>query len=81
MKTADGRQISGLWCVRAHDAALRERDFQHLASPEFLNKITPDNLGSSNSSFKRVELPAESAVILFHANAMISLDMVSHILW
>jgi len=81
MRTADGRQIAGLWCPRAHDAALRERDFQYLTSPDFLSQaLTPENL-ERESGFKRVELPAESAVILFHANAMVSLDMISHILW
>lgn len=79
MRTTDGRQITGLWCPRAHDAALKEREFQYLASPDFLTSLTPETLGASK--FQRVELPAESAVILFHANAMISLDMVSHILW
>jgi hypothetical protein len=87
--TSDGRTISAFFCRRSHDHALRERDFQHLvADGAFISSPQAASVAASAPQQQQQQqqqqqpvLPPESAVVLFHANAMVGLDMVEYALW
>jgi hypothetical protein len=72
--TADGRTVHALWCPRAHDADLKEREFQRLVAGSSSSSSSGSPIGGSglgSLGTGGVELPPEAAVILFHANAMV----------
>ena len=63
--TADGRALSGIFARRANDELLQRRDMERLRS---------NGVGTTM-------LPRDSAVLLFHANACVALDMVEYCIW